>query len=145
MQKNLIIIGVLVVVLIGGGFLFFNSKKSGLTTTTQTLTQTDTVSTQTASDAAMNHQEVMVTITAEGFSPKEVKIKVGDSVSWINQDAKNHEVSSDPHPTHSLYPPINTIGLLKQNEKRSLMFPEKGTFTYHDHLNSSLKGTIIVE
>lgn len=87
----------------------------------------------------------LVTNGINGFTPETVTIKVGDSVTWVNSDLKNHTVNSDPHPSHTAYPSLNTIGLLKPGEKKSLVFPTKGTYGYHDHLNPSHTGTIIVE
>ncbi|MBI2596335.1 cupredoxin domain-containing protein [Candidatus Daviesbacteria bacterium] len=90
-------------------------------------------------------EENTVAITADGFSSKEVRIKAGGTVTWVNNDPDSHQVNSDPHPTHTAYPPLNTISLLKLGEKKSLMFPDQGTYKYHDHLNPSLSGSVVVE
>lgn len=85
-----------------------------------------------------------VNITSSGFSPKEISIKVGESVTWENSDSDNHTVDSAVHPTHLVYPPLN-LGVIKPGEQKSLVFPVAGTYKYHDHLNPSLFGLVIVQ
>lgn len=90
-------------------------------------------------------QAMVVTILSSGFSPKEIKIKVGETVTWMNSDSEDHQVNSGPHPVHTVYPPLNTVSLLKPDQQKSLSFPDKGTYQYHDHLNPSQFGSVIVE
>lgn len=105
-------------------------------------TQTATVSAPQATPGLIS---VRVSILKTGFSPKEVKIVKGSSVTWINTDTKNHEVRSNPHPTHIDYPPFNTIGVLKPGEEKSLVFSQAGTYSYHDHQNPANTAQVIVE
>ena len=100
-------------------------------------------STSSGASGAMMAATV-VTISSNGFSPQNVTIKAGDSVSWMNSDSANHTVNSDPHPTHTAYSPLN-LGLMKPGEKKSLTFPTAGTYKYHDHLNPSSTGTVTVQ
>jgi len=90
-----------------------------------------------------------VTITAAGVSPSSVSITVGQSVTFINNDTRSHEMASDPHPTHGTCPGIeNGIGTLAAGQtKLTQGFSTAGTCGYHDHLNSStasLMGTITI-
>lgn len=105
-------------------------------------TQTATVSAPQKTPGLIG---VRVSILKTGFSPKEVKIVKGSSVTWINTDIKNHEVRSNPHPIHTDYPPLNTIEVLKPGEEKSLVFSNSGTYSYHDHLNPSNTAKVIVE
>ena len=89
--------------------------------------------------------ENMVTITSTGFFPKEITIKLGDSVSWTNNDSVVHTVNSDPHPQHTQFTTLNQISRIAAGEKKSLKFEIAGTFKYHDHLNPQLVGTVIVK
>ncbi len=85
-----------------------------------------------------------VTLTESGYSPATLTIKVGDTVTWTNTGSKNSNVSSDPHPQHTTYSPLN-LGMLKPGDSLSLKFDTAGTYTYHNHLNESQRGTIIVK
>ncbi len=94
-----------------------------------------------------------VIITSSGFSPSELTIVAGRTVTWINKDTVEHWPASAIHPTHALYPETGgCIGSkfdacqgLKQDEQWSFTFNQKGTWKYHDHLNLASTGTIVVE
>ncbi len=87
-----------------------------------------------------------VTITAQGFIPQTILIKKGSTINWTNQDSKPHQVSSDPHPTHTLLPAIGKGKLLPAGSSFTLTFDKTGTFTYHDEQNPlKFKGTVVVK
>lgn len=86
----------------------------------------------------------MVLISPNGFEPKVLRIKKGEDVIWMNATQKNANVSSDNHPDHTLFPFLN-VGNIKKETSASVVFKEAGTFTYHNHLNPSQTGTVIVE
>jgi plastocyanin len=86
-----------------------------------------------------------VLITSSGFTPSTLTIKVGDTVTFINKDSNPHWPASDPHPTHTNYPGFDALRPLKTGESYSFTFTKQGAWGYHDHLNPSLRGIIIVE
>jgi plastocyanin len=91
-----------------------------------------------------------ITISSTGVvSPKEVTIAPGSRVTFVNNDSRNHEMASDPHPEHTLCPSINSVGFLSTGQSRtSANLNTPGVCTYHDHLNdanANLKGTIRVQ
>ncbi len=102
--------------------------------------------------------EITVEITEDGFSPKTVSIKAGDTVTFVNRDIVPHWPASAMHPEHTAYPgsDIKKCGTpeqagifdackeLAQGESFSFTFNEKGSWGYHDHLNPTLWGTINV-
>ena len=71
-------------------------------------------------------------------------MKVGTKVRWVNKTAIAADVSSADHPTHLKYPPLN-LGNFEPDKSVSLVFTEPGTYKYHDHLNPTKLGTVIVE
>lgn len=85
-----------------------------------------------------------ITLTASGFSPATLTIKKGQTVTWINQSGQDATVNSDPHPLHTDYLPLN-LGTFSDGQVLLLTFPKSGTYGYHNHLNPSERGTIIVE
>ena len=97
--------------------------------------------------------ENTVEITSSGFSPNTLTINVGDTVTFVNKDTASHWPASGVHPTHTVYPESGgCIGStfdackgLAQGGTFSFKFNQKGTWGYHDHLNSGLTGTIIVQ
>ncbi len=101
---------------------------------------------------------VTVEITSSGFSPRTMEINSGDTVMWTNLDSRSHWPASAVHPTHTVYPgsSINKCGGsdegstfdacsgVRAGGSYSFTFNEKGSWGYHDHLRSSLTGTIVV-
>lgn len=142
MSKNFLVsAGVIVLVLIVGIWLLTGSKKNA---PSPSPASNPSASQETASPSAEVIQ-MKVTITSSGFMPQTITVKAGESVTWVNGDNVSHQVNSAVHPTHQVYPPLNTVGELKAGESKSLMFPDVGSFKYHDHLNPSLIGTVVVE
>jgi plastocyanin len=102
-----------------------------------------------ASTGSVGPSGATITITATGVSPQQVSITVGQSVTFVNNDTRAHEMASDPHPTHGTCPAIEMgIGTLAAGQtKLTQGFANAGTCGYHDHLNSgtaSLQGTIVI-
>jgi plastocyanin len=89
-----------------------------------------------------------ITIAPGGVTPGTVTISTGQSVMVVNNDARSHTISSDPHPSHTNCPPIN-IGTLATGQSRtSNAFASAQTCTYHDHddpENESWRGTVRVQ
>ncbi|KKQ25287.1 MAG: hypothetical protein US62_C0002G0032 [Candidatus Woesebacteria bacterium GW2011_GWA1_37_8] len=87
---------------------------------------------------------VDVILTDTGFSPQTVTLKAGTKVNWTNKSGKTATVNSADHPTHLKYPALN-LGNFSDGETLSLVFDKPGTYGYHNHLDSSQYGKIVVE
>lgn len=72
------------------------------------------------------------------------RLMITTKVIWTNKSGDFANVSSDPHPTHVNYPPLNLSGFA-DSQTVELVFNKPGTFKYHNHLEPSKTGTIIVE
>lgn len=145
-SRNAIIV-VVILALVALAWWYISSQRSQSTLTPVPTPTVELAPTQSpeATEAASQPAQAAVTILSSGFSPPEIKIKAGDSVTWLNSDSKDHQVNSVVHPTHQVYPPLNTVGLLKAGQQKSLSFPDKGSYRYHDHLNPSSTGSVVVE
>lgn len=102
-----------------------------------------------ASTGSQGPSGATITITANGVSAQQVSITIGQSVTFVNNDTRAHEMASDPHPTHGTCPSVEAgIGTLAAGQtKLTQGFANAGTCGYHDHLNSgtaSLQGTIVI-
>lgn len=146
-KSTLVIAAALVIVLLGGLYIFIQSQNNASVQipTTQTPTIAPQAQQTPTPEPSAENADNAVTITSSGFSPEEIKIKVGDTVTWVNQDTAAHQVNSAPHPQHTLYPVLNTVGLLKAGDSKSASFSQTGAYAYHDHLFPQNKGTVIVE
>lgn len=86
----------------------------------------------------------LVQITAEGFVPATVMVLPGSLVTWTNTDNKPHRVASNPHPTHSDVQGLESPDIAP-GESYTYRYGQQGSFGYHDHLNFTRTGTVIVE
>jgi plastocyanin len=140
MNNKILWLVVAVLVLAGGGFLLLNNNASNQPTQTVDQTQNATPTqgvTEQTSDST-------VTISASGFEPKTITVKSGAKVVWKNISGGPVTVNSDNHPTHLLWPFLN-LGTFEDGSSVSVVFEKAGTYTYHNHLNSSQTGTVVVE
>jgi len=138
---------IIIVLLIGIGLFFFLKKPLPTqTTTTQQILPKPTGHYDLGDNSSMYHEvdPHEINVTSTGFDPAELTIKVGDIVVFKNSDNMKHDIQSAPHPQHTSFKALN-LGILEGIDTKSLMFPKKGTYTYHDHLNPSNTGKIIVE
>ena len=93
-----------------------------------------------------------IEMTASGFSPSTLTITAGTTVTFVNSDTKERWPASAVHPTHRVYPEsggclgskFDACRGLAPGESWSFTFNQKGTWRYHDHLTTSLTGTVIV-
>ncbi len=147
-----IVLYVIVGVIVYGLIYYFFFAKTGSFNYNQTGNQFQSPTTQqvttapsgsaTTPSAAM--QQNVVTLTANGFAPATLTIKAGSTVTWMNKSGDVATVNSDPHPTHTTYPPLN-LGQFANGASLSLPFSTPGTYGYHNHLNPSEHGTIVVQ
>ena len=86
----------------------------------------------------------LITYTDSGFSPAQVSVKAGDTVTFKNDSTKSVQVNSAPHPAHTQFPELN-IGTIATGESKTVTFTTAGIKKYHNHLNPSQNGQIVVE
>jgi plastocyanin len=90
-----------------------------------------------------------ITLTSTGISPAEVRIAAGSQVTFVNNDIRNHAMSSDPITIHTDCPAINEVGTLTPGQRRSTgALTVQRTCGFHDHLNeddTNWKGRIVVQ
>lgn len=85
----------------------------------------------------------IVLVTDSGFDPATVTIVIGTQVNWVNQTNTTVNVSSAPHPAHTLYPALN-LGDFAKDASVTLTFDTLGEYQYHNHLAPSQTGVINV-
>jgi len=78
-----------------------------------------------------------VAISGFAFSPPNVTVTVGDTVTWSNSDATAHTATADDGSFDT-----GTIGA---NGTGTATFSTAGSFPYHCKIHSSMTGTITVE
>lgn len=164
-MKNSLIVVILLAVVIVGGFVLFGKNK----TTTNNFDLSGAPSANTETPPASQEPPVQtggiipemksVVYSDTGFLPSPLTIKVGDIVTFINQSSKSVWPASAMHPTHKVYPgsDIEKCGTAEEVEifdacrgippggSWSFKFDSVGSWGYHDHLDVTKFGKIIVE
>jgi plastocyanin len=157
-KKPIVIIVIIAVVLLGvGAFFLVNSSDSdndSTTTDTSGASQTQTENPSgtseqgavdsTATDNTATASVTTITYSDNGFSPSTITIKAGSTVEVKNTSSRSVELSSDPHPQHTDNPELN-MGTLGSGKSKTITVSNAGTWGYHNHLDSSETGTIIVQ
>jgi len=123
-MKTGYLIGIIVVMLIIviGGYFLFQSKSAPETTNTGNIVSSGN----------------NVKINNFVFSPATLTIKVGDSVTWTNNDNTQHTVTSDTGSELA-------SSTLAKGQTYSHIFNTAGTYDYHCSIHTSMKAKIIVE
>lgn len=80
---------------------------------------------------------ITVSITANGFQPNSVSLRVGDTVMWRNADSKPHRVVSDTN----AFPASPTLA---PGQTYSFRFMTAGSYSYHDATDLSKSGYLFV-
>src|SRR5215212_9831221 len=76
-----------------------------------------------------------ITIGANGaVNPGTVTINVGQSVAFVNNHTRSHEMASNQHPSHLECPPMNVAGVVSPGQtKNTNAFSTARTCGFHDH------------
>ncbi len=90
-----------------------------------------------------------ITIGPNGVSPSTVTINPGESVTFVNNDSRQREMTSDPHPLHTDCPAINALGVLNVGQTRlTNALTASRTCRFHDHANNDTdpnhRGQIVI-
>ena len=96
-----------------------------------------------------------ITYGSNGFSPSEVTIKKGGTVTWTNSTGGNMWVASAMHPAHTAYSGTTlaqhcddatdvSFDQCKNGNTYSFTFNKAGTWAYHNHSGASQFGKVIV-
>lgn len=87
--------------------------------------------------------EAVIMFTENGFSPEELEVSEGTRVTVRNESTQRVQFSSDDHPTHRLNIGMN-LRTLSPGESDSFIAEPVGTHGFHDHIDDSFIGTLIV-
>lgn len=102
----------------------------------------------------MGSYDHLVRFDGDVFEPKELTIRVGERVRFLNESDTGVWPASAVHPTHSVYPdkdPSNCLGssfdscrALEKDEFFDFTFEHEGEWRYHDHVRAFKTGVVIV-
>ncbi len=90
-------------------------------------------------------REVTIRMKEIKFTPATIVVSRGTTITWLNDDAVDHFVNSDPHPSHNALPALNSL-TLKNGARYSFTFDQSGEWAYHcsAHVPANMVGRVIV-
>jgi len=157
-----ILLGVLVIVVLGGGAYYY--LQSPQESSQEEVNEQETVMEEKEGEGMMEGESAamerhVVVYSDSGFSPGELTIRKGDTVTFRNESSRDMWPATAIHPSHTVYPGSG-IGRCNTSEEESIfdacrrienggefsfVFQEAGDWKYHDHLRATNWGAIIVE
>lgn len=121
------------------GLAACGSSSTGSTNSTSSSAATASTSTTTSTTApSSSGTTVAVTMKNLAFTPKVIHVKVGDTVTWTNDDTPPHNV------TWVSGPKFTSSGTLDPGAKFSLKLTQPGVIHYYCSIHPFMKATIIV-
>lgn len=85
-----------------------------------------------------------VTLSEQGFSPKNIVILKGDTVAFKSLTGKPFWPASNDHPDHTIYPEFDPGRLIMPPATWSFTFDKLGSWGYHNHVNPNMLGSVTV-
>ena len=86
----------------------------------------------------------VVILNEDGFSPQEITIIRGQSVTFKTTRGKQFWPASDLHPSHTIYPEFDPLEPIQPDKSWTFRFDKIGSWKLHDHLAPSYRGVINV-
>ena len=85
-----------------------------------------------------------VRYTLTGFQPSLITIRKGDTIDFRNDTDFSMWVASNPHPSHSDYPSLDSKVSKAKNGIYTFTFTTVGVFGYHNHQKPEHLGVVVV-
>src|SRR3990167_8211622 len=142
MKRSFLIIGAVFIALFAVGTGIAVMSGSDDQTASSTGQTEDSASTQGSQTEA---EPNTIVLDGNGFSPNQLSVKIGDTVTFVNRDSENHWPASNDHPSHKKYPELDPKKPIKPSESWSFTFTREGQWGMHDHLFPTDRATITVE
>ena len=159
-MKKILFTAIVLVVMLASWF-FLKNKRDVVGTPTPTASSVPTLS--VSPESTLSPTPVIsgnvITYMDSGYSPSTITIKKGETVTWKNEGSKPMWTASAMHPTHRVYPGtdisacgtqtllpmFDSCGRIESGQSWSFTFNNVGTWGYHNHLDSSKFGKVVVE
>ena len=142
-MKKGIIITILILFVIGGTALAITLSKPKKSTNNNASTSISVDQSSGTTSNTSNTTGSTINFNGAEFEPNSLTVSSGNTITVKNASSSTIQFDSDPHPQHTDNTELN-IGVIKPGESGTMTLTTKGTFGYHNHLNSAQKGTITV-
>ncbi len=145
MNKAIIAIIAVVVIAAGVFAITHKSKKPAAPTNSNTSTTTaPSNTTSTPPTSTSTSSDNVITYSNSGFSPATLTVKGGSQVTIKNTSSETLQLDSNPHPQHTDDPELN-VGVISAGGSKTFTVTTTGSHGYHNHLDPSDTGMLVVE
>ena len=135
-RKNLLMYLLLVMALLIIALPLAGCAGSGSTASTTMAEMTTTAAAGDTTAAVTTSVKNEISIKGNAFSPDNLSIKVGDTVTWINNDSYAHTIKASKSEFDS--------GNMASGAKFSFTFDKEGTYDYICGIHTFMTGKIVV-
>lgn len=131
-MKKLVII-IIAVVVIGGAIALTRKSNNSQPATTGSQNSNSSSQNQSASTGSIDIKNMI-------FTPSQITVAKGGTVTWTNNDTTTHTVVDD---LSNVDGPKS--GNIEPGQTYSFTFNKTGSFQYHCSIHPSMRGTIVVK
>lgn len=134
-NKGLLALIIIIIIIIVAGVYLYYAQSSNRNVQTGMNNSTN----QSMGNNSTNMTSAATTISIQNmtFNPNKITIKSGTNIQWVNNDNVQHQIVSDSGAFQST--------ILNPGDSYNFFFDKTGIYGYHDALNSTVTGTIIVQ
>ena len=134
-NKGLLALIIIIIIIIAAGVYIYSTQSSR----TNVQTGVNNSSNQSIGNNSSNMTSAATTITIQNmtFNPDKITVRSGTNIQWINNDNTQHQIMSDTGSFQS--------NILNPGDSYNFFFAKTGIYGYHDALNPTVTGTIIVQ
>ena len=134
-NKGLLALIIIIIIIIVAGVYIYYAQSSNRNVQTGMNNSTN----QSMGNNSTNMTSAATTISIQNmtFNPNKITIKSGTNIQWVNNDNVQHQIVSDSGAFQST--------ILNPGDSYNFFFDKTGIYGYHDALNSTVTGTIIVQ
>lgn len=140
MNKALIAFLVALILAAGGWAVYNNGKSKDNSTYTTSNNYQNSNSLKTSAKNQPSASDGKVTIANNMFTPSQITVTKGSTVTWTNNDSVAHTVTNDLNNTGG--PASNDIA---PGSTYGFTFAKTGSFQYHCKIHPSMRATIVVQ
>jgi plastocyanin len=138
MRRSTMAVIVILVILIAIGALALGNRSN--TNNTPPTTNNTSNNSNNSSNSKTQPASGQINIANMAFTPSQITVAKGGTVTWTNNDSTTHTVVDD---LSNIGGPNS--GDIKPGDKYSFTFNKTGSFQYHCSIHPSMRGTIVVK
>ena len=143
MRRSTLLTIIVIAILIVGGAAALTHKSNKATNTTQPTSSSTQNKSNTSSTSSNSNQTAAtgnIDIKNMMFTPSQISVAKGGTVTWTNNDSTAHTVTDD---LSNVGGPAS--GNIQPGSTYSYTFDKAGSYQYHCSIHPSMRGTIVVK